>query len=89
MGFLGPVDELLEDKKREDKGKDGSSGGFTIQNVSLSMEVVEWCTHESKLNLALVSPSRPQVLIAARSGMAVGRRMVWDSIFYSVIICIG
>lgn len=39
MGFLGPVDELLEDKKGEDKGKDGSSGGFTIQNVSLSMRL--------------------------------------------------
>lgn len=46
--------------------------------------MVKCYTHVSKLNLALVSPSRPQVLIAARSGMAVGRRTVWDSIFYSV-----
>lgn len=28
--FLGPVDELFEDKKREDKGKDGGSGGFAV-----------------------------------------------------------
>lgn len=38
VGFLGPVDELLEDKKRENKGKDGGSGSFAIQYVSLSFK---------------------------------------------------
>lgn len=38
VGFLGPVNELLEDKKRENKGKDGGSGSFAIQYVSLSFK---------------------------------------------------